>query len=241
MSVHRRRTATETGAATRTVDAGAVVDLRVAQLICSRLCHDLAGAIGAAANGLQLLDTRITRESGATVDDTAVQLIGDCVGEAGRRLAFYRVAFGAGGLPADNAPLAEAQRLAHGWLAGSRVSLVWPETAPSDTAAWAGDAARLTLCLVLLASESLRRGGTVSVRTEQPSGGNLIIDVAADGPSVHFADDRRRAFDSPDPDALTVRSVDAYYTNRLAQRLGGAIIVGDDGGSRVRFTARLAC
>ena len=39
------------------------VDLSVLELVCSRLCHDLVGPVGAAANGIELL--RETMGSGS--------------------------------------------------------------------------------------------------------------------------------------------------------------------------------
>jgi len=66
------------------------VDVRVAQLLCSRLCHDLVSPIGAVNAGLELL------EEAADDDGRALGLITTSAAEAARRLAFYRVAFGLG-------------------------------------------------------------------------------------------------------------------------------------------------
>ena len=64
----------------------------VAQL-CSKLCHDLAGVIGAIANGAELLEDEDDEE----IRNQAVELLAQSAEQAGRRLRFFRIAFGAGG------------------------------------------------------------------------------------------------------------------------------------------------
>ena len=44
---------------------GMLVDLKVAQFLCSRLCHDLAGPVGAVNAGLELLDEGADDAAGA--------------------------------------------------------------------------------------------------------------------------------------------------------------------------------
>ena len=57
------------------------VDLRVAQLLSSRLCHDLVGPIGAVNTGLELF------QEGFDDDEKALGLVADSAGEATRRLS----------------------------------------------------------------------------------------------------------------------------------------------------------
>lgn len=63
----------------------------LAELIGSRICHDLISPIGAINNGLELLNM-----SGAT-DSPEMQLIGESVDNASARIRFFRIAFGAAG------------------------------------------------------------------------------------------------------------------------------------------------
>ena len=67
------------------------IDLKVAQLLSSRLCHDLVGPIGAVNTGLELM------EEDSDDDGAALGLMARSAAEAIRRLAFYRMAFGLGG------------------------------------------------------------------------------------------------------------------------------------------------
>src|SRR5512134_1074198 len=79
------------------------VDLRLAQLHCARVCHDLIGAAGAIETGVGLL-----AEEGADRADIC-DLIGLSGRQLSRRLAFYRLAFGMTGAAGDTRALAEAK------------------------------------------------------------------------------------------------------------------------------------
>ena len=63
--------------------------LELAGLLSARLCHDLAGPVGAAENGAELLS-----EGGAEGMEDARELISNCAGQAVRRLRFFRLAYG---------------------------------------------------------------------------------------------------------------------------------------------------
>ena len=66
------------------------VDLSVAQLLCSRLCHDLVGPIGAVNTGLELLD------AGLDAAGQALERIDLSGREGSRPLASFRLPFAAG-------------------------------------------------------------------------------------------------------------------------------------------------
>ena len=57
------------------------VDLRVAQLLSSRLCHDLVGPIGAVNTGLELF------QEGFDDDEKALGLVADSAGDGQPELA----------------------------------------------------------------------------------------------------------------------------------------------------------
>ena len=73
--------------------------VNLAELIGSRICHDLISPIGAITNGLELLEM-----VGAT-QGPEMELISGSVGSAGARIRFFRVAFGS----ASDQPLGRAE------------------------------------------------------------------------------------------------------------------------------------
>ncbi|MDA0998807.1 MAG: histidine phosphotransferase family protein, partial [Proteobacteria bacterium] len=161
-------------------------DLRLAQLLCSRICHDLVGSAGAVNAGLELLT------DGDTLDDAALHLAIGSGAELANRLAFFRVAFGAGGAGRDGADLRALRTLAINYFGAGQVALDWPAEDQSPGAGFTVVLGRLLLNLVLIANECLPRGGTVSVRLAALAGG-VGLAVSAEGAGAKLREDVARA------------------------------------------------
>jgi histidine phosphotransferase ChpT len=138
------------------------VDIRVLELLSSRLCHDLISPIGAVNNGLELLED----EDSGMADD-ALELSIKSAKKAADLLQAFRVALGAAGNQAS-VRLADARQLAAGILDGGKVSLVWP--AEQDAVPAPVGLAKLVLNLVMLAGECLPRGGSIAVALDGEGG-----------------------------------------------------------------------
>ena len=61
------------------------LDMRVVELLCSRLCHELVSPVGAINNGVELIE-----EMGAEMADEAIGLIAHSADQASRRLRLLR-------------------------------------------------------------------------------------------------------------------------------------------------------
>lgn len=129
--------------------------LDLVALICSRLCHDLAGSIGAVNNGVELL----AEETDPGMREEAIGLIAQSANDAARRLAFFRLALGASGGVQDPMALGEISRVAQSYFAGGRLSLVLPQE-NVDLPKPLGKALLLGLAL---AGQALPRGGTLTL------------------------------------------------------------------------------
>ncbi|MDD9929471.1 MAG: hypothetical protein OXR03_26890 [Rhodospirillaceae bacterium] len=68
------------------------VDLRISELLSSRLCHELASPVGAINNGIEMIE-----EFDESMLPDALPLIGSSAKMVAARLAFYRMAYGAAG------------------------------------------------------------------------------------------------------------------------------------------------
>ena len=133
------------------------VDLAVLELVCSRLCHDLVGPVGAATNGLELL--RELNDTGRQAIDV-LDITDDSTRTAWRRLEFFRVAFGySGGRTGWSG--SELKALAAGMLKNTKVALDWPDSGNNPPIQ--GRGGKLVLNLVFLIAEALPRGGEVRV------------------------------------------------------------------------------
>jgi len=68
------------------------IDMRVAELLASRLCHDVVGPVGAVNHGMELLE-----DEGAAFGEEALRLASTSARHAADLLQYYRLAYGAAG------------------------------------------------------------------------------------------------------------------------------------------------
>lgn len=206
------------------------IELIAAQLLVSRICHDLAGGISALGTGAELL----IDEGGAPEGD-ALALIASSAQQSSHRLQFLRVAFGHGGGEDGSISMAELRELTHGFLEGGRVSLVWPD----DSARIPMGAGKLLLNLCLIGSESLPRGGVLDISCGHVDG-KLGFAVAAEGDGARLLPQLKAAM-APDVDAqsLTPRTVHGHFTAVLAAKLAAELEIQADEDREVRLAALL--
>lgn len=190
------------------------LDIRIVELLCSRLCHDLVSPIGAINNGVELIE-----EMGAEVAEDAMGLIAHSAGQASRRLHLFRMAYGMAG-DSGTVRFAQIRETAAAWLAGSKIGLTWTEGRPEPGGAERSGVAKILLNMVMLAEETLPYGGTIAV---DGSGGpeSGLLSVTAEGRAARLTPEAEAALAgrSP-PDHLTPRTVHAYITGRFAEHAG---------------------
>lgn len=202
--------------------------LRLSQLVCSRLCHDLVGAAGAVNAGLEIL-----AEMGG-LDDSAMELATNSGHELTRRLAFYRVSFGAGGA-GSGGDVAILRKLATEFLASSNVQLIWSDT-DDGPAAIDPVLAKLLMNLILIASECLPRGGDVNIRIVE-IGGGIGLAVSAEGPDAGLREDLAQAMTPGQPaESLDSRCIHGLVTQLLVIEAGCELEVAAEDNT-VRFAA----
>lgn len=191
------------------------VDIRVLELLASRLCHDLISPIGAVNNGLELLEDE---ESGMA--DDALELSIKSARRAADLLQTYRVALGgAGNQPSFR--LADARALAASILEGGKVRLDWP--AEQDATPVPLGMAKLALNLVMLAGECLPRGGSIAVAFGAANG-RVEVQLTVSGQGARLAPELAAALTPAAAVAdLTPKSVQGYFAARLAEALGGGL------------------
>ncbi|HEY8031699.1 MAG TPA: histidine phosphotransferase family protein, partial [Methylocella sp.] len=129
--------------------------LDLAALLCSRVCHDVIGPVGAIINGLEVFD----EEHDAEMRGIAFDLIKKSAGQASARLQFCRLAFGAAGSAGALIDTGDAATVAHGIFGGERTELAWnipPLRMPKNNV-------KLILNLCLIAAAAIPRGGVIEV------------------------------------------------------------------------------
>ena len=151
-------------------------DLRLAELLCSRLCHDLVSPVSALNNGVEFLE-------GGARDDETIDLIAFSSEQVSRRLQVLRLAFGAALNQAPD-PFSDARQAALKYFDGAKAQVDWPAGAVTDDPPAAAAFARSLLNAVMLLGEALTRGGSLTVRRVELPGS--VFEIAARGPRLTF-------------------------------------------------------
>ena len=195
--------------------------LDFAALMCSRLCHDLVGPVGAVANGAELL-----AEGDADMLADAQALIANSAGQAVRRLRFYRVAFGASG--AASIGWAEALQTAGAYLADHKVHLETTGDITGEGGAAQGILIKVVLNAMLVCAGGIPRGGTMAVQLTGDQAAPRII-IEASGPMVGAEPNALEALDqgqkSGSLDGIDARAAQPFMLGQLASANGLAATI----------------
>jgi len=159
----------------KTIELGG---LDLAALLCSRVCHDAVGPVGAIVNGLELLD----EDDSAETQSLALDLIRKSARQASARLQFARIAFGAAGSAGSSVDLGYAQQLTEQFMQDEKVTLHWQ----APRLYIEKNRVKLLMNLCVIALSSIPLGGTITVTM----GGDAEMPaflVLADGPKPRLA------------------------------------------------------
>jgi histidine phosphotransferase ChpT len=129
--------------------------LDLAALLCSRVCHDLISPVGAIVNGIEVMEEDKDEET----KTFALDLIKKSARQASAKLQFCRLAFGAAGSAGAQLDLGDAQNVVLGLFGDNKTTLVW--NLPRQLLA--KNRVKLLLNMVLIATGTISRGGTLTV------------------------------------------------------------------------------
>ena len=206
------------------------IQLRVAELMCSRLCHDLISPISAINNGIELMN-----ENDEGIIDSSMELLGTSAKQALDRLSFYRVAFGlAGGGTTIN--WNEIRDILENLAAEHKTTLVWTREPQQPDENISQILAKLVVNLVYLAMECLPLGGVISVDNLEQKAHEPIV-VRLEGPKCNLRDDVRSGLIPDLPiEQLSVRNIVAYLATSFAICLEKSLKVRDENSNCIVIT-----
>lgn len=144
----------------------------LADLVASRLCHDLVNPLGAIGNGVELL------EMTGKADGPEMALIRDAMRAAEARIRLFRLAFG-GAVPGQVTSRREATQVVDGYFHQSRITARW--LADRDGTR---QETKMALLMVLCAETALPMGGTLRIGPD-PAG---RWQLEATGPRLNVDD-----------------------------------------------------
>lgn len=187
--------------------------LDLAALLCSRVCHDVISPVGAIVNGLEVLE----EEKDEAMKKNALDLIRKSASNASARLQFARLAYGAAGSAGAEIDLGDAEGVARALLGDDRLRLVWN----LPRALWPKNRVKLLLNLLLIATATIPRGGTLKVDKAEKSGFSLT----AEGQNAKLAPAVAEMLAGKAADGLDAHVIQPYFAGLLARAAGLKIAV----------------
>jgi histidine phosphotransferase ChpT len=188
--------------------------LKLAQLLCSRLCHDLITPVGAINNGFEFLDhhfTQIDPELGALIQKSAQN--------AAQRLNTFRAGYSSGGqnlLP----DFKKAAQMINSYLSLHRVDFLWPEIetammciSSQDQPQWG----RIFVNMTTILATSASKGGTLQLSFNEQNS-HVCCEFLLQGNLIPIRQDNLLAFEGRlTEEDLTVYSIQSYVTFLLME------------------------
>lgn len=184
-------------------------ELEFAALLCSRVCHDVIGPVGAVINGLEVLDDDDDEE----MRQVAFALIRKSARQASVKLQLCRLAFGAAGSAGAELDLGDAETVVRAFVQDDKVTIDW--SAPHETRP--KNQVKLLLNLVLIGLGGIPRGGQLTVNM---SADTMSVKALGEGAKVTQEVASMFAGELPE-NGLDARSIQLQYALDLAhaQRL----------------------
>lgn len=190
-------------------------ELDFAALLCSRLCHDLISPVGAISNGIEILSD----EDDEMMRGEVMKLLELSAGQTSNRLKFYRLAFGSAGGIGAHVPIRDANSATTSLFQGTQINLNWH----SEVGEIDKSALKILLNMILVASESLIRGGEMMVNISKTAE-NLNIEVTVRAERVIFQDKARQMIcGEVDGFEADPKVAPAYLASRVAVELNTRI------------------
>jgi histidine phosphotransferase ChpT len=191
-----------------------MLDIRVLELLASKICHDLISPVSAINNGVELIE-----DIGGDVMDEAMKLIGSSASHASRRLKLFRLAYGRAGSEA-NLPVRDVRQTIEQYLQNGKIALNWPESVVLDRLAAQRGGLKTLANLVIMGEEILAYGGSLTVR-DVPEGNTAACVLEVVGRNAQLSEAFSGALTGVTLiEDLSPRTIQAYVTGRFAESFG---------------------
>ncbi|PCJ98607.1 MAG: hypothetical protein COA45_07770 [Zetaproteobacteria bacterium] len=186
-------------------------NIKILELLASKICHDLISPVGAISNGIEILE-----ELGPDAGDEVTSLIASSTIQANAKLKTLRMAYGLGGAD-QNITTVDIHALFGEFIASEkRLSQDWNPHEYFGIEPRSG-LAKILLCALILISETLPKGGIISVKAGED---NTIL-VTGNGENARFQEEALRALErKTNAEDLPPRYVHTYITGLFSQHYG---------------------
>ena len=201
--------------------------LHLAELMGSKICHDLVNSVGSLSNGIELLS-----EMKGAVDTEALDLITRSANLTLARLKFFRLAFGLN-TNKTNTNWDQFYHIIESYGLEYGTNISWQSN--KYTANLSDGEAKLLLNLFHIAITCLNRGGKMSIEIS-PNGLAEKLKIIVGGKicninkPVYLA-----ATEEKKPEDISPREVTAYLARLHAKSLNKAIQIKDNKNNQITF------
>jgi len=187
-------------------------ELRLAALLCSRVCHDLISPVSALNNGIEVL----ADDDDDEMREHALTLISMSGKQASAKLQFARLAYGASTTSGDSLDFGEVRQVIDTLFEGGKVKVHWNV----QTHTVGRSFVKILANLVLIAADCIPRGGSLTVHiTDQD--GRQTLKISSEGDRAKLNEDVGRALkDELEGEELNPRSIQPFLTGLLAREEG---------------------
>ena len=188
------------------------IDMRVMELLSSKICHDLVSPVSAINNGVELIE-----DIGGSVVDEAMKLIGNSAGHAARRLRLFRMAYGRAGSE-ENLGIKDVRQTVEQYLSTGKTMAAWADDQPSPESATQRGFLKVLANMMILAEEILAYGGVATLRSVSEGIGCRVEIV---GRGAQLNDAFRAALEGTVPiEELSPRTIQPYIVGQYAAAFG---------------------
>lgn len=186
------------------------IDLRVSELLSSKICHDLISPVSAINNGVELIE-----DIGGSVVEEAMKLIANSAVQSSRRLRIFRIAYGRAGSE-ENLPLRDVRSVLEQYFEGGKIKLFWDENLALPELAEQRGALKTLINMMIMTEEVLAYGGSITVhRFDGESGVGCRLEVS--GRSAQLSQSFEEALTAKTPvEGLTPRTIQPYMVGQYA-------------------------
>lgn len=197
-----------------------ISEIKLAEMLCTRLCHDLTGPIGAVNNGAEFL-----AEEGFDLQSEAMQLVTSSAHEAVNRLMFYRQAYGRVNDHGE-ASLSEKKTLVMAFFAPTKITIDWPDShTDASGISVSQKMARLLLNLLVVQAGALIKGGQVAIRVSEDAKAREFS-IVGTGDVVKLDSETLQILQlETGEEMLSPKTCQAFLTAKLAQELNASLVI----------------
>ena len=193
------------------MDAVVLEGLDIAALLCSRVCHDLISPVGAIVNGLEVLE----EEKDESTKQFALDLIKKSSRTASAKLQFCRIAFGAAGSAGAQIDTGDAESISRGFFEDDKTKLTWN----LPRVLMAKNRVKLLLNMLILAGQTIPRGGTLTV-DPIGSGDAMSFSIRAAGANAKISPAVLPLLKGEPAEGVDAHKIQPFYAGLLARDCG---------------------